>query len=283
MENDRSILRLEEESLSRRFVFLILFLLSLCMAGFAQSDSGSVQTGSTSAAEPSVVQPGQSTVAPEPSLVQTESESIAASVNGESITKAELQAAAGTNRVLQSLFAQFPRFAQALLTTPEGEALLDAYELQILDQIVESRLLVQAAVKAEVTVDETLVEEEVEARTQGILEQNQLTTEELEQILTQQGSSLDEYKARLRKAFREQGMVEALRLKVTEDVTVPDAEVAAYYEEHQNEFKDKDGKAQPLTDVQEEIRKYLLADAQDRAFSDWFAGAKAQARIEIYL
>ncbi len=167
-------------------------------------------------------------------------------VNAEVVTKSDLAAVTNIGTIVQSLYLQFPGFVQALLDTPEGKAFLDAYERQILNQLVDSRLLVQQAVLAGATADEAQVTTQADQQIQKIQSDNQITAEDMEQILVQQGSSLAEYTDRLRKTFRERAMVDRLHTKIIQDVTVSDAEIAAYYAEHQSEFAGSDGNVLPL-------------------------------------
>jgi parvulin-like peptidyl-prolyl isomerase len=212
---------------------------------------------------------------------QTGSETIAAVVNGEVINKDELATAAGLNSIFQVLFTQFLHFGQVLLSTPEGEAFLRAYQLDVLHQIIDSRLLVQKAIEEEIEVDEATVEERVEGQLDQIMEQNQLTLEEIDGILKQQGSSLDEYKERLRTFFREQLLVQGLHEKIVQDTAVSDEEIATYYEEHGDEFALEDGSIPPLTEVQDQIRKKLLSKIGADTWEAWFSEAKEEAEIRI--
>ena len=208
-------------------------------------------------------------------------DSIVAVVNGEVITKDGLAAAAGLNSVFQVLFTQFSHFGQVLLSTPEGEAFLRVYELDVLRQMIDTRLLVQKAIEEEIEVDKAAVEEQVEGRLDQIMEQNQLTLAEMGEILEQQGSSLDEYRERLGVSFREQLMVNGLHEKVIQDLAVSDEEIASYYEEHGDEFAGEDGSIPPLTEVQDQIREKLLAKVKADTWEAWFSKVREEADIEI--
>ncbi len=267
----------------RIYALLFLFVLTCGLTVFAQADSSAVQTGSASQSQTTSVQTDSTTAASPSSPVQTDSASIAAIVNGEVITRDALASAAGTSNVIQTLYTQFPRFVQALLGTSEGIAFLDAYERQILDQLIDSRLLVQQAILEEVTVDEATLDTQVAERIQLIQTQNQLTEEEMERILAQQGSSLDDYKERLRTSYRDQALVDALHVKITGQASVSDSEVAVYYAGHQDEFKSTDGTVKPLEEVQDGIRSTLLSEAQGAAWTAWFTQMKSQASIEVLL
>lgn len=215
---------------------------------------------------------------------QTGPETIAALVNEEVITQAQLTAAAGLNKIFQVVFTQLPQnFGKILLSTPEGAAFLDRYQREVLEQMINSRLLVQQAITQEIKVDEAKVEEQVEGQLDQIMEQNQLTLEQVDDILKQQGSSLDEYKEKLGKSFREQLLVQGLYEEITQNATVSDEEVAAYYKEHESEFASEEGSIPPLADVQDQIRETILPKAQAQLWEAWFAKMKEEANIEIFL
>lgn len=267
----------------RTCVLLFLLFLTGGLAAFAQADSSAVQTGSASESQMTSVQTGSTTAESPSSPVQTDSASIAAVVNGEVITRDELALAAGTSNIIQTLYGQFPRFVQALLGTSEGLAFLDVYEREILDQLIDSRLLVQQAILEAVTVDEAALDTRVAEQLQLIQVQNGITEEDMERILAQQGSSLDEYRERLRASYRDQALVDALHTKITELASVSDSEIAVYYAGHQDEFKSSEGTVRPLEEVADEIRSTLLSEAQGAAWTAWFSQKKAEASIEVLL
>jgi len=210
-------------------------------------------------------------------------EGIVAIVNGEEITEDSLSAAAGISQILQTLYTNHSFFAQLLFTTSEGEAFLDLYQREILDQLIDSRLLVQKAGEQDIEVDAATLDAKVEDQLNQIMEQNQLTLDQIKDILSQQGSSLDEFKDRIRGNFRENLLVEGLRDKIVAEASVSEAEINTYYEENQDQYTDGDGNLQPLAEVEEEISDQLLGQAQNKLWSDWFETVRGNAEIEIRL
>jgi len=207
--------------------------------------------------------------------------SIAAIVNGEIITKDALATSAQLTQIFQTIIQQFPSFGQILLTTPEGDALLRAYQLSVLDMMISSRLLIQQAEKHGITPDEKELEQQVEEQLNQIIEQNQLTIEEIEAILAQQGSSLDEYKEKIRKSFAEQSMAQDLHASITQPVTISSEETSTYYQGHKEEFTQEDGSISPLDEVREQIHEDLLENAQADVWNTWFSDVRDKADIEI--
>jgi parvulin-like peptidyl-prolyl isomerase len=222
-------------------------------------------------------------------MAQTETETdqdlegVVAIVNGEEISEDSLNAAGGISQILQTLYTGHPLFAQLLFTSSEGEAFLDLYQREILDQLIDSRLLVQKAKQEDIEVDAATLDAKVEEQINQIMEQNQLTLDQMEEILGQQGSSLDEFKDRIRGNFRENLLVQGLRDKIVAEASVSEEEINTYYEENQDQYTDEDGNLQPLTEVKDEISDRLLGQAQNKLWGEWFETVRGDADIEIRL
>ena len=203
----------------RFFLFLLVVVLALSTGAVAQDASSATQTGS---------------------------DTVVAVVNGEQITQGTLSSAVNLNQILQVVFSQLPQnFGQVLLSTPEGTAFLDRYQKAVLDQLVDSRLLVQLAKAHDIKVDESQVDSQVQSKIQQIMQQNSLTEDQMDSILKQQGSSLDEYKAKLATNAREQLMVQGLHDEIVASATVSDKDIQTYYDAHKSDYKDSDGNIQP--------------------------------------
>ena len=217
-----------------------------------------------------------------PTDTQTQSVKLAAVVNGEQITMATLEGAAGISQIFQTVFSKLPQaFGQTLLSTPEGKAFLDRYQRDVLDKIIDSRLMVQQAKALGMKADESKVTDQIKSRLDQIMQQNQMTMDQIDSALKQQGSSLEDYKARLGQSIREQLMVQALQEQVTADIAVSDADVQAYYDAHQTDYTNADGTVKPLSDVSASIHDNLLNKAKGDRWNSWFKDVKASADIKI--
>lgn len=240
----------------RLFLFLLVAVFALSTGAVAQDASSATQTGSNT---------------------------VVAVVNGEQITQGTLSSAVNLNQILQVVFSQLPQnFGQVLLSTPEGTAFLDRYQKAVLDQLVDSRLLVQLAKAHNIKVDESQVDSQVQSKIQQIMQQNSLTEDQMDSILKQQGSSLDEYKATLATNAREQLMVQGLHDEIVASATVSDKDIQTYYDAHKSDYKDSDGSIQPLDKVTDQIKSTLLSQAQSDLWSTWYSKQKSEAKIEIY-
>ena len=217
-----------------------------------------------------------------PANTQTPSSTIAATVNGEQITMATLERVAAISKIFQTVFSQLPQaFGQTLLSTPEGKAFLDRYQKDVLDQIIDSRLMVQKAKELGMKADESKVTEQVQARLNQIMQQNKLTIDQIDAALKKQGSSLEDYKTRLANSIREQLMVQALQQSIIADVKVSGDDVSSYYEAHKKDYTASDGTIKPLADVSTSIHDTLLRTAQAKKWNDWFKKVKDSADIKI--
>ncbi len=213
---------------------------------------------------------------------QTSSKTVAAIVNGEEISMDTLNSAAGLSQIFQIIFSQLPSvFGQTLFTTSEGAAFLDRYQRDVLDQIINTRLLVQQADALGVMANESQVASKVDSRLQQIMQQNQMTMDQIDSALQQQGSSLDEYKHKLANSYREQLMVQALQAKIVADVTVSDEDVKDYYDQNTNDYTDSDGNVSAFADVESQVYDTVLKNAQNDYWNNWFQQAKDSADIEI--
>lgn len=204
-------------------------------------------------------------------------------VNGEEISRAELDRVTGLNSILLTLYQQFPRFAQTLLTTEEGKALIQRYQRDILEQLVLRELELQEAATRGIEPDAAQVEAKVEEVLARIMQQNALTLEDLTQLLSQQGRTLEDFRAQIAEQAREQLTIELLRNQVTAEATVTEVEIQAYYQEHPDRFQDESGAVKPLAEVHDDIAALLLEQKRSQIWSAWLSELRAGADVQILL
>jgi len=204
-------------------------------------------------------------------------------VNGEEISRAELDRATGLNSILLTLYQQFPRFAQTLLTTEEGKALIQRYQRDILEQLVLRELELQEAAARGIEPDAAQVEAKVEEVLARILQQNALSLEDLTRLLSQQGRTLEDFRAQIAEQAREQLTIELLRNQVTAEATVTEDEIQTYYQEHQDRFQDESGTVKPLEEVHDDIAALILDQKRSQIWSAWLEELRAGADVQILL
>ena len=204
-------------------------------------------------------------------------------VNGEEISRAELDRATGLNSILLTLYQQFPRFAQTLLTTEEGKALIQRYQRDILEQLVLRELELQEAAARGIEPDAAQVEAKVEEVLARILQQNALSLDDLTRLLSQQGRTLEDFRAQIAEQAREQLTIELLRNQVTAEATVTEEEIQAYYQGHQDRFQDESGTVKPLEEVHDDIAALILDQKRSQIWSAWLEELRAGADVQILL
>lgn len=162
----------------------------------------------------------------------------AAVVNGEEISQQELEGFSDLNEILMTILQTNQEFGTVLLQTEAGQEVIEEYMRYKLDQLVSTKLMVQEAKNREIEVSEQEINEIIDQQIAGIKQQNNLTDQQLEMALRQEGfSSLDEYKALLIASNRDRFFIEKLRTEVTEEITISDAEAEEFYNENQAQFE----------------------------------------------
>ncbi len=100
---------------------------------------------------------------------------------------------------------------------------------EALDRLIEATLVSQEAARANITV----TDQEVDAEMAAVREREKLSEEEFVRALAQEGLTLPEYRNRLRDNIRRAKVVSRM---VHGSLTIPDAKLREYYEEHKDLF-----------------------------------------------
>lgn len=140
---------------------------------------------------------------------------VAAVVNDDIITLSEVQAA-----------------AKPYASPDDGEERKKMLYADILDQLINERLLGQQIKEAQIDV----TDDEVERAMQDILRQNKITEEELKQAVEARGMSVGEYKVDLKSQLIRLKLID---LKVRSRVVVPESDIRAEYD-NRNRGQSKD-------------------------------------------
>lgn len=204
-------------------------------------------------------------------------------VNGEPITREQLDGATGLGEVVFSLYQQFPAFAQSLLLTEEGKAFLSRYERDVLEKLILRRIQVQEARARGLIPDEAEVAQRTQAALDQVYAHYGLAEDAFAARLLAQGSSLDQYREDIAREYREKSLVAALKAALLEEIDVSDEEIQAYYDEDPGRFVDDSGNTLPLAEVRERITAILRLDKQEAQWAEWLRQARERAQIEINL
>ncbi len=204
-------------------------------------------------------------------------------VNGEEISRQELDRATGLSSLLFTLYQQYPRFAQTLLTTQEGKALIQRYQRDVLEQLIMRKLELQEAAARGLEPTPDQVEAKVQEVLERIMQQNALTEEELVDVLSRQGRTLEDFKADIASQAREQLMIELLKGQITVEATVAEDEIQSYYREHQDRFRDDSGAVKPLEEVHDDIAALILDGKRSDIWDAWLEELRAGADVQVLL
>ncbi|MBC7092515.1 SurA N-terminal domain-containing protein [Candidatus Bipolaricaulota bacterium] len=206
-----------------------------------------------------------------------------ATVNGEPISRDELNQLTDLSRIVLTLYQQFPNFVQTLLLTDEGKAFLDRYERDMLEKIILRKIQLQEARALGIVPDEESVAAETEETLKQIMAQYSLTEEDLASQLLLQGTTLDAFRADIARHVREQLLIEALQAYVTAEATVSEEEIQAYYDNNPDRFTDASGNKTPFADVHDKIAALILSEKRSAIWQAWLSEARQRAQVEINL
>ncbi|ADQ13521.1 peptidyl-prolyl cis-trans isomerase [Halanaerobium hydrogeniformans] len=161
----------------------------------------------------------------------------AAVVNGEEISRQELEGFAALNEILMDILQSNQEFGTVLLQTESGQELIEEFMRYKLDQLISTKLMVQEAKNRGLEVSDQEINQIIDQQIAGIKQQNNLNDQQLEMALQQEGfASLDEYKSLLIESNMDRFFIEKLRTDITEEITISDAEVEEFYNENQAQF-----------------------------------------------
>lgn len=124
---------------------------------------------------------------------------------------------------------------EALAANPAGQSLDPAEKeklrRQLLDKLIEEELVKERVKQLRLSVSE----EDVEAAVQDVQRQNNLSREQLQAALVQQGMSFEIYRENLRKQILR---FKLIGIEVRSKAEVTSAEVREYYREHIEEYRE---------------------------------------------
>lgn len=179
---------------------------------------------------------------------------IVAVVNDDVITQGDI------NEVLIPIYSQYKAtYSDEQLIQKLQEARKD-----ILLQMIEDKLIIQEAEKLGVSVSD----EEVQDRLEQIKGQF-MDEAEFQEALRSQGITLEQ----LKEKYRQQLIIKKLvNYEVREKVDVTPTEVAQYYQQHRQEFKEP---------AQVKVRTILIRKDKDEADDNEAGNEKARVRMEL--
>ena len=145
------------------------------------------------------------------------------------------------------------------------------FRLNVLNSMIERQLILGQAEKME--IEAQVSDEEVDKVIDDILKNNEMTEEELKNLLVEQNSSLKQFKQDLRGNLETSDIIQKTVETSYDKVEVTEEEIEEAYEESN---KDKE-----LVEVREELKEQILTDKQNKAFKNWLENIKAESDITI--
>ncbi len=145
------------------------------------------------------------------------------------------------------------------------------FRLNVLNSMIERQLILKQAEKMEIKAQ--VSDEEVDKVIDDILENNDMTEEELTSRLAEQNSSLKQFKQDLKGNLETSDIIQKTVETSYDKVKVTEEEIKEAYEESNN---DKE-----LAEVREELKEQILTDKQNKAFKNWLDNIKAESDITI--
>ena len=188
-----------------------------------------------------------------------------ASVNGNEISR-------------QQYFNMLQNYAQQTAQFSRTQML--PFRLSILNSIIEERLLHLESQERDINVE--VGEEEVEEAVNQVLEQNQLSMEELEEIMANQGFTIEDFRDSIRASIQQQNLVEATIADIQGEVDVDDDLVDEKLSENYSQEEIDEMTDEELETNKNEIRDNLIAELEEEKFEEWLDEARNDAEIEIY-
>jgi len=160
-----------------------------------------------------------------------------ATVNGEVISNEAAARAAST--ILNQYFSYYQQIGQStneLISGAKGSLFLMGIRAQGLNQMIQHVLFGQAANERRIQVSRTEINEAFASQYNEVLQTNNLTEEDLEQILIQQQQSLSGFKDSLRADVETQLRDAYLREQVVGVIVPTDDALAAYLEANVSQY-----------------------------------------------
>jgi len=198
----------------------------------------------------------------------------AVKVNTETVSRQDFNVA--LNNTIQNyvrLYQQFGQDYRQQLQGAEGAHRQLELSSQVIDQIVRDELISQEISSRGINVPGNEVETAFQVQLDDILTQNNITEQQADDILRQQGSSLRQFKDQLRDQVREQLRQDELRATVTGDLSPSDEDLLEYVEENKAQYEEQllegqDISGDDLTASDEELITYV-EENQARYLTDF--------------
>lgn len=216
----------------------------------------------------------------DPSLAENvNSNSAVAEVNGEEITQEELNQQANVNQLLQQLSQVDQQLVQILANSDAGSNVLEEYQKEQLDSIIDNVLLKQQAEEKGISLSDEEKEEIYQKQKAAILEQNQMDEEQFASALEKQGFENEEaYKQQ----FLNNPQLKVNKLieeEVAADLEVSEDELKEAYEENKDAFAQGEGDVS-FEELKPQLKQMLKQQKRSQKVNEYLSNLREDAEIE---
>lgn len=149
------------------------------------------------------------------------------------------------------------------------------FRLNVLNSMIERQILLSEAEKMGVNV--TIDDKEVENRIDEILEQNDMTEEELINNLESQDYTYDQFKNDIRNNIVTSKKISRVKESTYSNIEVTEEEIQNTYEEKYQDSEDKP----ELEEVRSDIKETVLSQKRNEVYNNWLKNKKAEANVTI--
>ncbi len=184
-----------------------------------------------------------------------------ASVNGESIDQQEFL------NTLQNQASQQPQASRNRVLE---------FRLNVLNSMIEREIILQEAEKMNINAE--ITNEELEETIDMILEQNDMSEEELKSNLEEQGYNMEQFREDIRMSLLNEEKIQKTVEEIQGDVSVSDEEIKEEYEE-QNDGEEAAG--DDFEEKKDEIKKQVEQEKKNEVFTQWMEEKRDKSEIEI--
>jgi tetratricopeptide (TPR) repeat protein len=149
------------------------------------------------------------------------------------------------------------------------------FRLNVLNSMIEREILLSEAEEMGVSVE--VDDKVVENRIDEILNQNNLTEDELIDNLESQDYTYEQFKNDIRKNIVESERISRVKESTYSNIEVTEEEIQNTYEQRYQDSEDKPA----LEDVRSDIKESILTQKQNKAYNNWLENKKAEANVTI--
>lgn len=205
---------------------------------------------------------------------------VVAEVNDEEIYQEELSQKANINQLLQQINQIDQGFTQLLVNSEEGNNLLQSYERQQLDSLINQTLLEQEVEEQNISLSSSEADKFYQQQKEAVLNNNNLSEEEFQKALNNQGfESEEEYKEELmaNPRFKINKLIEK---EIAANVEVSNEELRNEYENNKERFQNQ-GKQLSFEEVKPQLEKMMVQQKQSQLVNQYIEDLREEADIEI--